>query len=109
MNISQEQSPVVEKYLNKMFDVVKEEMSWDKMKGDFIRIYMSVYTEEEIQGLISFYESPLGKKMIEKTPQLMEQSMAVGQKYVIAMMPKIQKVTEEMVAELLNEAKSGQK
>ena len=44
INTPQEQSPIVEKYFNKLFDAMKEEMGWDKMKEDYIQLYMSVYT-----------------------------------------------------------------
>jgi hypothetical protein len=37
------------------------------------------FTEEELDGLVAFYESPLGAKVIEKTPLLMQQNIAMGQ------------------------------
>ncbi len=104
MNVPQDQSPIIEKYFGKMIDVMKTEMSWDKMKDDYIQLYMSVYTEEEIQGLITFYESPVGQKMIEKMPLLMEQSMVISQKYTQNLLPQIQKIIEEMIAEIQNKA-----
>ena len=99
MNIPQEQSPIIEKYLNKMFDVMKEEMSWNKMRDDYIQVYMSVYTEKEIQELIAFYKTPIGQKMVEKMPLLLEQSMTISQKYAKNMIPKIQEITQEMITE----------
>jgi hypothetical protein len=105
INTPQEQSPLVEKYFNKLFDTMKEEMGWDKMKEDFIQLYMSVYTEQEIQKLIAFYKTPVGQKAIEKTPVIMQQSMAISQKYLKNMMPKIQKIVEEMVTEITTKSK----
>lgn len=98
MNIGSE-SPVGEKYLERIYGVMKEEMSWDKVKDDFIRIYMTVYTEEEILGLVAFYESPLGQKVIEKMPLMAQESMVISQKYVSRVMPKIQAITQEMLTE----------
>ncbi len=45
MNLTKEQSEVINKYMGKIFDVMKDEMSWNKMKEDYIQIYMTVYTE----------------------------------------------------------------
>jgi hypothetical protein len=100
LNPAPEQSPLIEKYLNKIFAVMQAEMSWDKMKEDFIQLYLSFYTEPEIQDLIAFYQTPTGRKTIEKMPLLMQQSMAIGQKYSLNMMPKIEKLIEEMAAEI---------
>lgn len=100
--LSQEQSRLMEEYFNKIFDVMKDEMSWDKMKDDFIQIYMAVYTEQEVNELIAFYESPIGQKTVEKMPQLMQESMAISQKYTMNMMPKILAIAEEMAAKIQN-------
>jgi hypothetical protein len=64
---------------------------------------LSVYTEEELQALIKFYESPVGQKMIAKTPLLMQQTMAISQKHTANLMPKIQKMVKELVDELIND------
>ena len=98
--LTPEQLQIVEKYMGKLLDLMQEEMSWEKLKDDYIRIYMSVYTEEEIQELIKFYQSPVGQKTIEQTPILMEQSMEISQKYLMNTWPKIQALSEEMQAEL---------
>ncbi len=39
------------------------------------------FTHDEIKDLIEFYESPTGKKIIEKMPLVMQQSMAVGERW----------------------------
>ncbi|NLW49015.1 MAG: DUF2059 domain-containing protein [Firmicutes bacterium] len=99
-DLTAEQSRLMENFFDKIFNVMKEEMSWDKMKDDFIQLYMSVYTEAEVNELISFYESPIGRKTLEKMPLLMEKSMSISQKYTMNMMPKIQEITMEMMNEI---------
>lgn len=106
-NISKEQSVIIDKFMNKIFDALKDEMSWDKMKVDYIQIYMSVYTKEEIQQLIAFYQSPIGQKMIEKTPLLIQQSMIVNQKNMKRILPKIQEISQEMITEMMQASKEG--
>lgn len=100
MNLPQEQYPVVEKYFGQIYALMKAEMGWEQMKDDFIQIYMAVYTEAEIQGLIAFYESPVGRKTIEKMPLLSQQSLEIGQKYFTVLMPKIQELARTMAAEM---------
>jgi hypothetical protein len=43
--------------------------------------YLEIYTHEDIKGLIAFHESPVGKKMKEKAPELMQKSMQAGQEW----------------------------
>lgn len=99
-DVTSEQVQIMEKYMGEMLDMMEEEMSWEKIKDDFIHVYMSVYTEEEIQELIKFYQTPVGQKTIEQTPILMEQSMEISQKYLFATLPKLQSIAEKMEAEL---------
>jgi hypothetical protein len=99
-DLPKEQSLLIEKYLDKLFAAMKREMSWDKIKDEFIQLYMSVYTEKEIHDLIAFYRSSTGQKMIDKMPLLMEQSSAITQKHTLEMMPKIQEIIQEMVTEI---------
>lgn len=42
------------------------------MVPDYIRIYRETFTEEELQSLIAFYESPAGQMFIRKTPEIMD-------------------------------------
>lgn len=40
-------------------------------------IYAKYYSEEDLDGLIAFYESPLGKKMASTQPLIMKEMMGV--------------------------------
>jgi hypothetical protein len=37
---------------------------------------MEEYSKEDIKAMLAFYESPVGKKMSEKAPAIMEKSQA---------------------------------
>ena len=45
------------------------------------KIYMELYTLEDIKGMIAFYESPIGKKMNEKAGELGQKTMQAGQEW----------------------------
>ena len=50
--------------------------------GDLMaKVYASNFTEQELKDLSAFYKSPLGKKVIEKEPAAMEQSIAFIQEW----------------------------
>jgi hypothetical protein len=58
--------------------------------------YSKYYTQNEIKQLIQFYESPLGKKVVEVTPLLTQETMVIGQKWG-------EKLGQDIVVELINE------
>lgn len=69
---------------------------FSKIVDKLIPIYMEHHTEEEIDGMIAFYESEIGKKMVEKTPLIMQEAMQVGQAWGAEMGAEIyQKLEKE--------------
>ena len=60
----------------------------DKLIEQIIPLYKKHFTHEDIKALISFYESPIGKKLVSKTPQLTQESMKMGQSWGIGLMSK---------------------
>ncbi|WP_291101141.1 MULTISPECIES: DUF2059 domain-containing protein [unclassified Flavobacterium] len=45
------------------------------------KIYMEIYSPEDIKGMLAFYESPVGKKMNEKAGELGQKSLQAGQEW----------------------------
>ena len=75
---------------DKMWDMIAQEYSWDKMKDDYIALYAATYTEDEMKGAIAFFKSPAGQAYLKKQPELMKGTMALSQKLMMKIMPKIQ-------------------
>jgi len=78
-----------------VMDLIAEEMSWKKIKNDYIAIYAETFTDEELQGIIDFYKSPAGAAFVETTPALTRKSMELNQRQMMTMMPKLQRITRE--------------
>ncbi len=100
MDAPEELRPVLKKYTNKMFNVMKAELGFENLKEDFITIYVNTYSESEIRAISDFYKSPVGKKFLEKMPKLIQESMRITQRNMPRMMQQIQAISEEMVAEI---------
>ncbi len=82
---------------DRIMDILFEELSWEQMKDDFIELYASVFSEEEIRALLEFYRSSAGQKLNKKMPELMEKSMVISQKHVREAAPRIQQAIEEFM------------
>lgn len=87
--------PDVKNKAGQMMDMIIKEMSWEKMKEDYIALYADTFTEEELKGLIAFYKSPVGQALAKKTPELTKKSMELSQKMMVKLMPKIQAMTQD--------------
>ena len=72
-----------------VINMIIKELSWDNIKTDYIKLYAEVFTEDELKGLIHFYESPIGKAYIKKQPELTQKSMMLSQKMMMKVMPKL--------------------
>jgi hypothetical protein len=81
---------------DKIMDMLAKEMSWNKMKADYITLYAETFTEQELKDTVAFYKSPTGQAFIKKQPELMKRSMEISQKVMMQIMPKIQAMTEEL-------------
>lgn len=54
----------------------------EEMMTEMAPLYAQNYTVSELKELAAFYRTPLGRKMMELTPRLTAESMALGQKVV---------------------------
>lgn len=78
-------------------DILLEDLSWDSLKDEYIDLYAEMFSEDELKGIIEFTKSPLGLKLNEKTPILMQKSMLIGQEHAQAVMPKVQAAIQEFM------------
>jgi hypothetical protein len=80
----------------RVMETITAELSWAKMKDEYVTLYAETFTEDEMKGIIAFYKSPAGLAFTKKQPQLMQRSMALSQKMMMQLMPKIQALTSEL-------------
>jgi hypothetical protein len=70
---------------DKVWAEVEKEFSSEIQSGGVaalvIPIYDKYFSEDEIRQLLSFYESPIGKKLAETMPRIAAESFTVGQEW----------------------------
>ncbi|KGK83577.1 hypothetical protein DP64_08850 [Stutzerimonas degradans] len=91
---------LLERYQAKANTALDQAIGWKKLEPELVSIYTSQFTERELAELIEFYESPLGKKMLDKLPELNARSAQLTQKKLEAAVPEVNKLLAEMTAEL---------
>ena len=99
-NVPEAKKPIFNKYMSKMVEIITETMNWDKIKSDMTDLYVSNFSENEINDMLTFYRSPTGKRFIDKMPVIMKRSMEIGQKQSRIMIPKLNALLEQMKRDL---------
>jgi len=91
---------IVDNFRDKAVAIVESELTADKLMPIYVSIYTKSFTQEEIDGLIAFYESPAGKAYITKMPLVAQSVMAEMPRLMNPMIQDMQKATEEMKQEI---------
>lgn len=75
-------------------------LAWDKLKPEMISLYTGAFSEQELNELIAFYQSPLGGKLLDHLPVITMESARLTQRQVQQVAPEVNKLLTEMSAEL---------
>ena len=73
-----EQSPLMKEFYTRLYDEMEHGAVNRHLINYFVKTYRKYFTQEEINSLIAFYETDLGKKAIKVLPQLMQEAMNFG-------------------------------
>lgn len=55
--------------------------SIDELLSRMVPVYQSHFTDQDVAGLLAFYQSPLGQKVITQMPITMAEGMKIGQQW----------------------------
>ena len=72
--------------------LIDAEFSWDNLKQDYVQMYVDFFTEDELQAIVDFSNSPAGRKLQDVTPALLMKSAAIGQQHSRAVEPKVERI-----------------
>lgn len=79
----------------KISQILSEEMSWDKLRPQFVKLYADKFTEEELDGILAFYKSPLGQAWNAKSSELTTEAVKVSGQAMQDAQAQIRKVIEQ--------------
>jgi hypothetical protein len=103
--VTPEQQKILDTMQSKMDALLKQELNWQSLEPLYIQIYRESFTQEEINGMLAFYETPVGQALIKKMPTVMQKSMTEMQKRMATLIPKFQKIQQDALSELKSQAK----
>lgn len=71
-------------------------LSWTNLKPVYLRVYSDTLSAEEVLAMTRFYESPEGRSVMQKMPQILQRTM-------VELQPLTQSAMEKMMADLQTE------
>jgi uncharacterized protein len=92
-------NPMLSRDLNEITNKLRVELAPRRaeLDADVIRIYARSFTEQELKDLLAFYKSPLGKKVIEQEPKILDDSMGRASEWADKLAQEVvQKIRVEM-------------
>lgn len=81
---------VVDSFAGDTARLIGQSLSGDAFLSEVAQVYVDVFTLDEIEAVAEFYRTPVGRKMLDKMPELMQRSMEISQRMVADMMPGIE-------------------
>ena len=79
-------------------DVIKEEIAkafaTGSLRTSLVSVYAKYFTRADVQGLLAFYRSDLGRKVIRTLPDVMQESTAAGQEWGKRLAPTVESALE---------------
>jgi hypothetical protein len=99
-NLPKGQDKSVSAYYEKLYSLVATKYDWTKLEPAYEQIYIELYSEEELDGLLAFYKSPIGQAFVSKTPIVTSKMLDISKQQFDQLTPQIQKLTEDFVHQL---------
>ena len=98
VDVPAQDKAAAEEIQTRILDLIASNLTFEKLRPTIVKAYLEVFTEDEIDGILGFYQSPAGKAMLQKSPQLMMRMMGATQQQTGDIAAEIKKITEEVRA-----------
>jgi uncharacterized protein len=86
---------------NKMMDDMMKDMPFDEMMQAMVPTYQKHFTKGDMDGLVTFYTSPTGQKLLREMPAITAEAMTaimpIMRQHMDAMSRRLQQQTDEML------------
>ncbi|HZP58945.1 MAG TPA: DUF2059 domain-containing protein [Opitutaceae bacterium] len=88
-----------EAFQQKAIDTAWAGIKADDIHADVARIYAELFTKDELHDIAAFYGTPAGQALVVKLPEVQQKIIAVLMPRMMQIVPKIQQMAKDFVAE----------
>jgi hypothetical protein len=95
-----QQNPGLSKDLNEIAVKIRADLAprFAELSDEVARLYATNFTDQELKAILTFYQSPAGKKLLEQQPTVVDASMKFAQEWA-------NKLSDEVIAKMREELK----
>ena len=87
-------NPALESKRDGFKKFMTKHMSWSVLREDYLKIYMSEFTEAELKDMTAFYRTPTGKKVAAKQNAIMMKTSQLAQDRMTANMAELMQMMQ---------------
>ncbi|HEY4357406.1 MAG TPA: DUF2059 domain-containing protein [Acidobacteriaceae bacterium] len=95
-----EQKKLIDNFQGQVNKLVDAATSWKVLEPQYVDLYAQIYTEQEIDGILAFYQSPAGKALVAKTPELTAKGMVISQRMMADLQPQINALLQQFLQQI---------
>jgi hypothetical protein len=74
--------------------------AWERTRDLYVEIYVEAFTEDELNELIAFNQSPLGQKVLKRMPGIMQRSLETTHRLMRETEPELNRRLHKIILEL---------
>ena len=98
--LTPERQAILDRMRQKMAAAVGESLNWDTLMPIYVRTYQASLTQDELDGILNFYQSPAGQAYTKKMPLIMQNVMGEMQAMMKPLQQKLADIQKETLQEL---------
>ena len=102
-----EQQQILDRLGSKISAMLKEQLNWASIEPTMNEVYRDTFTQQEVDGMLTFYRSAPGRAVITKLPTATQKAMQAMQGRVKTLTPKLLQLEKDAALQL-QAAKSPQ-
>jgi len=74
--------PSLAPYRDVMLGFLQEYVSWERVKGDYARVYAQRFSEADLREVTAFYRTPVGRRFAEKNADVANELAQINTRIV---------------------------
>lgn len=90
--------------MNQVTDDMMQNMPWDEMTQAMVPVYQRHFTDADMEALIAFYTSPIGKKVLSELPAVSSEAMTSAMPIIMKYVETVKQNVQDQVAKMLKQS-----
>ena len=91
-SLTPEQKAALDDFQKKLIAAIEPQIGWKAVAPALADIYAKTFTEDQMDDIISIYNSPAGAELMDKMPEINKHANEVMQARIIALQPQVRQM-----------------